>query len=182
MKFHFLTLAFAFAALPAMAQLPKAQEVPAGQMAPADVDFMRTADAANSDQLVLSARMSSRAKIAGVQSLADNVGRSFKKADIALGLLAGVKHVDLAHRGTQHGQAEADELIRKDVPADRVYVEGVARDSADLTALYENASANSTDPDIRQYADTMLPALREQTRQATDLMARRNWATQPVIN
>ncbi len=176
MKLHFLTLALALVALPAAAQLRTAQEVPAGQLAQADVDFMRTADAANMDQIMLSARIASRTKTPGVRSLAENIEHSHKKADSALRLLAGAKHVDLPHHPTERGQAEADELILKDSPKDRLYVEGVARDGADLTALYENASANSLDPDIRQFADTMLPALRDHTRQATDLIARRNWA------
>lgn len=175
MRLHWLTLAFALVALPVAAQLPKAQEVPAGEMAQADVDFMRTADAANMDQIMLSARIASRTKIGGVRSLAVNMEHSYKKADIALRMLAGAKHVDLDHHPTDRGQAEADELIRKGVQVDRLYVEGIARDGADLTALYEKASANTMDPDIRKYADTMLPALRDHTREAKDLIARRNW-------
>ncbi|MEO7063481.1 MAG: DUF4142 domain-containing protein [Dokdonella sp.] len=176
MKLHFLTLALALVALPAVAQLPKAQEVRAGELAQSDVDFMRTADAANMDQIMLSARAGSRAKIPGVRSLAENIEHSHKKADDALRLLAGVKHVDLPHQPTERGQAEADQLVSKGLPSERMYVEGVARDGADLTVLYENASANSADPDIRKFADTMLPALRDHTRQANDLIARRNWS------
>ena len=177
MKMHFLTFVLALAALPVAAQLPKAYEVPPGAMAPADVDFMRTADAANIDQITLGRRASSRAKHPGVRSLADNVATSHGKADDALRLLAGVKHVDLPHHPTERGQAEADELVRRDVPAERMYVEGVVRDGDDLIALYENASANSQDPDIRKFADTMLPALRDNKRQATDLMAREGLPT-----
>jgi putative membrane protein len=177
MKLHFLAFVLALAALPVAAQLPKATEVPPGAMVPSDVDFMRTADAANIDQIMLGRRASSRAKIPGVQSLADNVANSHGKADAALRLLAGVKHVDLQHRPTERGQAEADQLVRRDVPAERMYVEDVVRDCDDLIALFENASANSEDPDIRKFANTMLPALRDHQRQATDLMARQGWST-----
>ena len=178
MKLHLLAFVLALAALPVAAQLPKATEVAPGAMAPADVDFMRTADSANIDQIMLGRRASSRAKIPGVRSLADNVAQSHAKADDALRLLAGVKHVDLQHRPTERGQAEADQLVRKDVPAERMYVEDVVRDCDDLIALFENASANSQDPDIRKFADTMLPALRDHQRQATDLMVRRGWSTE----
>jgi len=44
-------------------------------------------------------------------------------------------------------------------------------------ALFENASANSEDPDIRKFANTMLPALHDHQRQATDLMVRQGWST-----
>jgi putative membrane protein len=174
MKTSLLMFAAALVSIPAAAQLPDAIEVPPGAMAPADVDFMRTADAANIDQLTLGARASGRAKNPGVRSLADNVVKSHKKADDALRLLAGVKHVDLRHEQTERGAAEAAELIRRDVPAERIYVEGVVRDNEDLIALYEDARANSPDPDIRVYADTMLPALRDHQRQAQDLLVREN--------
>ncbi len=168
-------LVFALAALPVAAQLPKATEVPAGAMAQSDVDFLRTADAANIDQLMLAKRAGANSKIPGVRSLAENVQKSHTKADDALRLLAGVKHVDLSHRSTERGAAEADDQVRKDVPKERLYVEGVVRDGNDLIAMYENAVTNSTDPDVRTFAKTMLPALQDNTRQASDLLKRRNW-------
>lgn len=182
MKMPSLVFALLLVSIPAAAQLPKATEVPPGAMDQSDVDFMRTADAANIDQMTLGARASGRAKNPGVRSLADNVVQSHKKADDALRLLAGVKHVDLEHRQTERGHDEAGELIRRDVPAERLYVEGVVRDSADLIALYENARAHSEDPDIRSFADTMLPALRDHKRQAEDLLARENVAPERQEN
>lgn len=178
MKSHVFTcaLALSLCALPAMAQLPKATEVPAGSLAQSDVDFLRTADASNMDQLTLARRAESRAKIPGVRSLAQNVELSHKKADSALRLLAAAKHVELSHDTTSRGQGEADTEVRQDVPAERMFVEGVVRDGNDLIGLYQRVGLNSQDPDIRQFAQTMLPALQDNTRQAEDLMKRRNWS------
>ena len=80
MKLNLLAFVLALVALPAAAQLPKAIEVAPGAMASADIDFMHTADSANIDQIMLSRRASSRAKIPGVRSLADNVAQSHAKA------------------------------------------------------------------------------------------------------
>ena len=87
-------------------------------------------------------------------------------------MLATAKNVELDHRMSPRAQSEADDLLRRDVDVDRMYVEDLARDSADMIALYEAARDTSRDPDIRQYAETMLPALRSNQRQAEDRLAR----------
>ena len=49
---------------------------------------------------------------------------------------------------------------------DAQYVRNVIADSDRMIAFYEAARAESIDPDIRRYADIMLPALRENREQA----------------
>lgn len=156
----------------AFAQLPRADEVPADEMASGDIDFMTTADEANMDQLMLANRASSRALQPGTRSLAENVTHSYRKADSALRLLAGAKHVDLAHRPSEKGQAEADDLLDRRSALDHDYVVDVARDGDDIIGMYEDARDNSDDPDVRAFADTMLGALYDLQRQAEDMLAR----------
>jgi putative membrane protein len=158
----------------AFAQLPNSEDVPRGEMSRADVDFLTTADAANMDQLMLAKRAASRAKTGAAHSLADNVVRSYSKADDALRLLAGAKHVDLAHRPTEKGREEADALLDRHGSLDTEYIQDVAHDTDDLIAMYEGARDQSSDPDIRRYADIMLEALHDHQRQAGDLVARQN--------
>jgi len=157
----------------AQAQLNGNTELPRGALASADVDFLQTADAANMDQLMLGKRAASRTRDPAVHSLADNLVQSYGKADNELRLLAGAKHVDLAHSPTRKGQDEADELMDHETSLERAYVEDVDRNTDDLMALYENARANSDDPDIRAFADEMLTALQGHKRQASDLIARK---------
>lgn len=157
----------------AQAQLNGNSELPRGALARADVDFLQTADAANMDQLMLGKRAASRTRDPAVHSLADNLVQSYGKADNELRLLAGAKHVDLAHSPTRKGQDEADELMDHQVSLERAYIEDVDRNTDDLMALYENARANSEDPDIRAFADEMLAALQGHKRQASDLIARK---------
>jgi predicted outer membrane protein len=171
-----LAAALSLASFSVTAQMRDAIEVPSGALAPADVEFLRTADSANIDQLTFAMRVTGRSKTA-VRSLAENVLRSHRKADDALRLLAAAKHVDLDHRMTSRASSEADELLRRDVPVDRIYAENVVRDGNDLISLYENTRDNSPDPDIRKFADDMLPALRSNTRQAQDMLVKAGIAT-----
>ncbi len=172
MRIVILSLALALAGAPvAFAQLPKSTEVPPGQMALSDVDFMHAADAANIDQMTFAARIEGN-PMSNLKSMAKDVGVSHRKADIALRLLASNKHVELSHEMTPRAQQKADDLIRRDLPTDNMYAEGLVRDNQDLIALYERARNESPDPDIRQYAETMLPALRHHERLASDFLAR----------
>jgi len=172
MRLAILPFAFALAFAPAaFAQLPKSTEVPAGQMAQSDVDFMHAADAANVDQMTFAARIEGNT-ISNLKSMAKDVGASHRKADIALRLLAANKHVELSHEMTPRAQQEADQLIKRDLPTDKMYAENLVRDNQDLIAMYERARNESPDPDIRQYAETMLPALKHNERLASDFLAR----------
>lgn len=174
MKIHLfgLMLAGMACALAANAQLPHADEVPPGAMSSADVDFLTTADEANMDQLTLANRALSRARHPGARSLAENATHSYRKADDALRLLAAAKHVDLDHRQSDKGKAEADDLLDRNTTLDRDYAVDVARDGDDIIGMYEDARDNSEDGDVRAYADTMLDALYDLQRQAEDLLAR----------
>ena len=178
MKPYFVVLSFALLALPAMAQLPQASEAPGGMAAPADAEFLRMVDTSNIDQITLGKRAASGTKHGSVRSLADNVASAHNKADSAVRVLADVKNVDLEHRMTERAQAEAATLVTDDPAADRLYVMGVARDARDLIALYEGTLATSQDADIRKFADTMLPAIRDYQRQADELIEREGLAKQ----
>ena len=166
-----LAFALALASISAMAQMREAVEVPAGALAPADVEFLQTADTANIDQMTFGNRMAGNVK-SRMRSVGENVSRSHHKADEALRLLAAAKHVDLGHRMSERAKVEADDLMRRDPAVDRMYAENVVRDMDDLIAMYERAAASTSDGDIHDYAEKMLPSLRDNKRQAADALAR----------
>lgn len=157
------------------AQLPTTIEVPPGQLAPEDVDFLRTADTANIDQLTFAMRMTGRSRT-DARSLAENVLKTHRDADVALKMLAPRKHVDLDHAMSDRARIEADDLLRQDIDVDKLYVGNLVRDGRDMIMLYETAMHTSRDPDIRQYADTFLEKLRANHRQADDLYRSKGWA------
>ncbi|HEY6543666.1 MAG TPA: DUF4142 domain-containing protein [Dokdonella sp.] len=178
MKRILMTGMLALGASLASAQLPTTVEVPPGQLAQADADFLRTADTANVDQLTFAMRITGRDRTVA-RSLAENVLKTHRDADVALKMLAPRKHVELDHAMSDRARVEADELLRQDIDVDKLYVKNLVRDGRDLIVLYETTFHGSRDPDIRQYADTFLEKLRANQRQAEDLLRSKNWA-EPV--
>ena len=101
-------------------------------------------------------------------SLANRIVASHTKADQALRLLAAQKHVDLPSRTDIDDHDELADLHDRKPGGDfdATYVKNVIDDHDRMIAMYEAAAHESVDPDIRRYADTMLPALRDNREQA----------------
>jgi len=103
------------------------------------------------------------------------VASSHNKAEQGLRLVASRKHVDLPSETNADDHAEIAQL--HSLPAggqfDTQYVNNVIRDGDRMIVLYEAARNESIDPDIRQYADTMLPTLRDNRNQAQALVDQR---------
>lgn len=174
MRFLPFAIATAFAALvanPADAQLPQATEVAPGHLPRADVDFLLSANTWNIAQVAMGHAADSHGTSPGVHALADRIVSSHMKADQALQLLAAQKHVDLPRRTDNDDHAEISELLdRRTGDFDVKYVQNVIDDHDKMIDLYEAARNESVDPDIRHYADVMLPALRDDRTQALALV------------
>ena|GEM_PF-1402093 len=172
MDMRFLPFAFAAAfaviAEPAIAQYPTAVEVAPGHLPAADVDFLLGANTSNITQIAMGHAAESKAANPGIHSLATRIVSSHTKADQALQLLASQKHVDLPRRTDIDDHSELADLHARARGGDfdAQYVQNVIDDHDRMIAMYEAAANESVDPDIRQYADTMLSALRENRDQA----------------
>ena len=171
MNIRFLSIAFAamfaFAGI-ASAQLPQATEVAPGHLPRADVDFILNANSTNITQIAMGHAAADKAANPGVHSLADRIAASHVKADQALQLLAAQKHVDLPNRTDIDDHAELADLHARNRGGDfdAQYIQNVIDDHNRMIEMYEAARNESVDPDIRRYADIMLPALRENRDQA----------------
>jgi len=154
------------------AQMPAATEVPAGQLAQSDVDFLQNANSSNVTQVAMAHTAETGAVKPGVRSLATRIARSHTKADQALRLLASRKHVDLPRTANASDNSEISELHthKKGGDFDSQYVKNVIADHDRMIQMYEAARDGSTDADIRRYADTMLPALKENRQQANAMV------------
>jgi putative membrane protein len=175
MRFLPFAIATAFAALvasPADAQLPQATEVAPGHLPRADVDFLLDANTSNIAQIAMGHAADSNATNPGVHSLADRIVSSHTKADQALQLLAAQKHIDLPRRTDVDDHDEIADLHehRRAGDFDTQYVKNVIDDHDRMIDRYEAARNESVDPDIRRYADIMLPALRDDRAQALALV------------
>jgi len=170
---HFLpfAIAAAFAAFVAPeveAQLPAATEVAPGHMPRADVEFILGANSTNITQIAMGHAADGQGAKPGIHSLPNRIVSSHTKADQALRLLAAQKHVDLPARTDIDDHSELADLHARKPGGDfdATYVKNVIDDHDRMIAMYEAAAHESIDPDIRRYADTMLPALRENRDQA----------------
>jgi len=169
MKTRILSFVFAlsFAGL-AMAQMPKDTAVAPGNLPQADVDFILTANTNNITQIAMGHAADSQGANPGIHSLGNRMVASHTKAQQALSLLASQKNVALPS-GTDaddHGELADLHSRKPGGEFDAQYVRNVIADSDRMIAFYEAARAESVDPDIRRYADIMLPALRENREQA----------------
>ena len=171
MRFLPFAIASAFTMLavsPVEAQLPTAVEVAPGHLPRADVDFLLNANSANITQIAMGHAADGQGANPGIHSLANKIVSSHTKADQALRLLAERKHVDLPARTDIDDHHELADLHarRPGGDFDAQYVRNVIDDHDRMIEMYEEARNGSVDPDIRQYADIMLPALRENREQA----------------
>jgi len=156
------------------AQLPSATEVPAGQLAQSDVDFLQNANSANVAQVAMAHAAESQAVNPGVRALGTRIASSHTRADQALSRIAPRKHVDLPRSANASDNNEIADLHshKKGGDFDAQYVRNVVADSDRMIQMYEAARNGSADADIRGYADTMLPTLRQNREQAAALLNR----------
>jgi putative membrane protein len=171
MRFLPFAIASAFTMLavsPVEAQLPTAVEVAPGHLPRADVDFLLNANSTNITQIAMGHAADDQGANPGIHSLANKIVSSHTKADQALRLLAAQKHVDLPARTDIDDHNELADLHARRAGGDfdSQYVRNVIDDHDRMIEMYEAARNESIDPDIRQYADIMLPALRENREQA----------------
>ena len=175
MRFLPFAIATAFATFiagPVEAQLPKATEVAPGHLPRADVEFLLGANSSNITQIAMGHAADDQGAKPGVHSLANRIVSSHTKADQALHLLASQKNVDLPDRTQIDDHNELADLHARKPGGDfdSQYIQNVIADHDRMIVIYEAAANESVDPDIRRYADTMLPALRENRDQAVAMV------------
>jgi putative membrane protein len=175
MRFLPFAIATAFATLvaePAIAQLPQSTEVAPGHLPRADVDFILDANTTNITQVAMGHAAESKGANPGIRPLAERIASSHMKANQALHLLAAQKHVDLPRDTDIDDHNELADLHARNRGGDfdSQYLKNVIDDHDRMIEMYEAARNESVDPDIRRYADIMLPALRDNRSQALALV------------
>ena len=186
MDMRFLPFAIAtafasFVALPVEAQMPQSTEVAPGHLPRADVDFILGANSSNITQIAMAHAADDQGANPGIHSLANRIVASHTKADQALKLLAAQKNVGLPGGTDIDDHSELADLHarHKGGDFDAQYVRDVIDDHDRMIAMYQSAATESVDPDIRRYADTMLPALRENRDQAVAMVAKQTGNRSP---
>jgi len=136
----------------------------------ADVAFVQKAMQANHAEVKVSDAAQTRAKNDRIKTFADRMVKDHSENNTKLEALAKSKNIAFKT------EPDADHMMKignmaklKDDEFDRAYAAMMVEDHGAAVALFEKAAADADDPDIKAFASTTLPALREHATMAQAL-------------
>lgn len=126
-----------------------------------DAMFMRKAAAANMAEIQAGRIALEKSGNAQVRQLAQRIIDDHTKAGDQLMSIAQRKQVSLPTEPMPMQKQEADHLRSLSGSAfDNAYAQAMVKDHRDAIKLFGMESANGSDPDLKQFASTTLPALK----------------------
>lgn len=164
------------------AQTP-APEGPAGEsreaaasqttLAEADQQFIEKAGQSNHMELAASIAAARKAQNADVQAFAEQIIKDHTEADKALTALATAKAVQPVTEPSNEQKQMLDALNEHEADAfDREYVKKVGVEAHEKAVkLFERASEQAQDADLKAYAEATLPKLQHHLEMAKKLQA-----------
>ncbi|MET0505043.1 MAG: DUF4142 domain-containing protein [Luteibacter sp.] len=136
----------------------------------ADTDFVRRASSASLTEIALGKLAADQASSGDVKKFAERMVADHTKANEDLGKLAGSKGVQIAVAPEPAQQQEIDRIKALDgAKFDRAYSDAMVRDHKMVTGLYELEAEKGTDVEIRDYARSVLPTLKDHEKLAGSL-------------
>jgi putative membrane protein len=150
-----------FAILPVLLSLPFAQVASGAELAGKDERFLKNASQGGSAEVQLGELAKEKATNKGVKDMAAMILADHTKANQELKSLAGQKGVELP-ADIEVGQKMARQKLEKLSGAefDKEWVQQMIKDHKKAIDLFEDASKDSKDADIKAFADKTLPTLR----------------------
>lgn len=135
-----------------------------------DAVFMRQAAAANTAEIQAGRIALDKSGNAQVKQLAQRIIDDHTKAGDQLMSIAQRKQVSLPTEPMPMQKQEADHLKSLSGTAfDQAYAQAMVKDHRDAIKLFGMESANGSDPDLKQFASTTLPALKMHLQMAEQL-------------
>ncbi|MGN2253241.1 DUF4142 domain-containing protein [Frateuria sp. GZRe12] len=135
-----------------------------------DAMFMRKAAAANTAEIQAGRIALDKSGNAEVKQLAQRIIDDHTKAGDQLVSIAQRKQVSLPTEPMPTQKQEADHLKSLSGTAfDQAYAQAMVKDHRDAIELFGMESANGSDPDLKQFASTTLPALKMHLQMAEQL-------------
>jgi len=136
----------------------------------ADTDFVRKAGSGNLTEIALGNLAVDQASSDDVKKYAARMVADHTRANEALGKLAGSKGIQIATAPDIAQQQDVDRLKGLDGAAfDRAYSDLMVRSHKLTTGLYELEASKGEDAEIRAFAGSTLPLLREHEKLADSL-------------
>ena len=154
----------------AVSQSARAQ---AAELAPSDISFMRDAAQAGTAEIAAGQVAKRRASRPETRAFAEQMLADHASLDEALKQLAASKQLELPHDATALQKAKLTVVEAGDAAKfDARYVRAFGIDAhEDAVMLFQQASRNVRDPDVRTFALKNLPTLRHHLEMARRLVA-----------
>jgi putative membrane protein len=150
-----------FAILPVLLALPFAQVASGAELAGKDERFLKNASQGGSAEVQLGELAKEKATNKGVKDAAAMILADHTKANQELKSLAGQKGVELP-ADIEVGQKMARQKLEKLSGAefDKEWVQQMIKDHKTAIDLFEDASKDAKDSDVKAFASKTLPTLR----------------------
>jgi putative membrane protein len=154
----------------ARSQGPAPANAEPSKLAPADRDFARAAAQDGQAEIALAVLAQQTTSSTIVKMLAEELQRDHLEAADTLREIGAQKHEPLPTVATRTAQVEMAALSRLTGPAfDRAFTDRVIAAHRDAIAMFQQYAASGGDPDLRGFADKMLPKLRKHLSAAEDV-------------
>jgi len=126
-----------------------------------DAKFLVSAAEINLEEIQLGKLAQSNSMNADVKSLGKMMETEHSKALADLQKLATKKQITIPSTLTDEGMSASKKLMdKKESKFDKEYCDMMVNGHKDAISKFEKASTNATDPEIRNWAASMLPTLR----------------------
>ena len=156
-----MTLLALAAVVLAQAQLP-ATPRDAGQLDPASRQFLQQAASGGRAEVALGRMAANKAASPEVREFAERMVKDHGDANGELMDLAKRKGVSVTTRLDAKDESLVDRLGSLSGPEfDRAYMRAMLADHQDEMAAFEHQASAGSDPDVKAFAQRMLPALRQ---------------------
>lgn len=158
------------------ADTPKADH----KLSAEDKKFMEDASRANYNEIELGALAKGRAVSEDVKSYSDMIVADHQKAQKSLEALAAEKNVKIPEKADVSKSFLKKLEGEKGARFDAVYMQHMATDHAKDVAEFKRRAALTKDPDLKKWADDMVPVLEKHLADARKIEAAEKGAPQPA--
>ncbi|MFL6624124.1 MAG: DUF4142 domain-containing protein [Sulfurifustis sp.] len=172
--FHFSSVLAILAALafaPAYAaDMGKADS--SGKPSSSDQKFAKKAATDNLSEIELADVAKNQASQDMVKQYAEHIANDHQQANEKLKSIASQKGIDLPNAPDSKHKSEKDKLAkRQGADFDKAFVDAMVKDHKNTVKEFEKEAKDGKDPELKQFASSMLPGLRKHLQEAQQLQA-----------
>lgn len=157
-----LTLGTAFAAQQGQTQVPAEKKQAGSEISRADREFLKEAAQLGQAEVALAKVAQEKASNPEIKRLAQDLVSGHTKANQELSQLALNKGVDIATQPSAMARGRIQGIEKAQGERfDKEFQDQVIKDHRHSIAIFEKAAKSSSDPDVKAWAQKMIPALEQ---------------------